>query len=147
MHERPTHRPDLCRCLCRYRLQRIVGGTRHPAVLWRTWDATLARGRRVRVTNCSTFANVGAVARAVGTHIAIYVDTLAPSPVDSATLSALQQVFDSRLYPLDTATFGNVSDIDGNSVVIELMTGTVNHLTSKADCAAAGGGYIAGFFF
>src|SRR5258706_1407358 len=95
-------------------------------------------------TNCSTFANVGAVARAVGTHIAIYVDTLAPSPIDSATLRGLQQVFDSRLYPLDTATFGNVSDIDGNSVGIVLMTGTVNHLVSKAQCS---GGYIAGFFF
>jgi len=93
---------------------------------------------------CSTFANVGAVARAVGTHIAIYVDTLAPSPIDSATLRGLQQVFDSRLYPLDTATFGNVSDIDGNSVVIVLMTGTVNHLVSKAQCS---GGYVAGFFF
>jgi len=93
---------------------------------------------------CSTFDNVGAVARAVGTHIAVYVDTLAPSPIDSATLNALQQVFDSRLYPLDTATFGNVSDIDGNSVVIVLMTGTVNHLISKAQCA---NGYIAGFFF
>jgi len=93
---------------------------------------------------CSTFDNVGAVARAVGTHIAVYVDTLAPSPIDSATLSALQQVFDSRLYPLDTATFGNVSDIDANSVVIVLMTGTVNHLIPKTQCA---GGYIAGFFF
>ena len=93
---------------------------------------------------CSTFANVGAVARAVGTHIAVFVDTLAPSPIDSATLNTLQQVFDSRLYPLDTATFGAVSDIDGNSVVIVLMTGTVNHLTSKTDC---GNGYIAGFFF
>ncbi len=93
---------------------------------------------------CSTFANVGAVARAVGTHIAIYVDTLAPSPIDSATLSDLKQVFDSRLFPLDTATFGDVSDIDANSVVIVLMTGTVNHLVSKAECS---GGYIAGFFF
>ena len=96
---------------------------------------------------CSTFANVGAVARAVGTHIAIYVDTLTPSPIDSATLSDLKQVFDSRLFPLDTATFGDVSDIDANSVVIVLMTGTVNHLTSKTDCSASGGGYIAGFFF
>src|SRR5258705_160477 len=93
---------------------------------------------------CSTFDNVGAVARAVGTHIAVYVDTLAPSPIDSATLNALQQVFDSRLYPLDTATFGNVSDIDANSVVIVLMTGTVNHLIPKTQCA---GGYIPGFFF
>ena len=96
---------------------------------------------------CTTFDNVRAVARAVGTHIAIYVDTLAPSPIDSATLNTLKQVFDSRLFPLDTATFGNVSDIDGNSVVIVLMTGTVNHLTSKTECSAAGGGYIAGFFF
>jgi len=80
----------------------------------------------------------------VGTHIAVYVDTLAPSPIDSATLNALKQVFDARLYPLDTATFGNVSDIDANSVVIVLMTGTVNHLISKTQCA---GGYIAGFFF
>ena len=93
---------------------------------------------------CTTFANIGAVARAVGTHIAVYVDTLAPSPIDSATLSALQQVFDSRLYPLDTATFGHTSDIDSNSVVIVLMTGTVNHLISKTACT---GGYIAGFFF
>jgi len=93
---------------------------------------------------CTTFANVGAVARAVGAHIAVYVDTLAPSPIDSATLTALQQVFDSRLYPLDTATFGHTLDIDSNSVVIVLMTGTVNHLISKTACT---GGYIAGFFF
>jgi hypothetical protein len=95
---------------------------------------------------CSAIDTVGAVAKAVGTHIAIYVDTLAPSPgLDSATLAGIQQTFDSRLYPLDTATFGAVSDIDGNSVVIVLMTNTVNKLISKSRCMTDG--YVAGFFF
>lgn len=95
---------------------------------------------------CSAYDTVGAVARAVGTHIAIFVDTLAPSPgLDSATLAGIQQTFDSRLYPLDTVTFGSVSDIDGNSVVIVLMTNTVNKLITKSRCLMDG--YVAGFFF
>ena len=97
-------------------------------------------------TTCSTFDNVGAVARSVGTHIAIYVDTLAPSPgLTTTNLDSLKGVFDTRLYPLDTLTFGHVSDIDSNTVVIVLMTNTVNKLVSKARCTSSG--YIAGFFF
>jgi len=95
---------------------------------------------------CSAYDTVRAVAKAVGAHIAIYVDTLAPSPgLDSATLAGIQQTFDSRLYPLDSTTFGAVSDIDGNSVVIVLMTGTVNRLITKSRCMTDG--YVAGFFF
>src|SRR3989449_7402652 len=69
--------------------------------------------------DCSSFKAVTAQARTVGAHIAIYVDTTAPKAgLDSADLDTLKQEFDSRLYPLDTATFGGVSDIDANSVVI-----------------------------
>ncbi len=97
-------------------------------------------------TSCSTLNNVGAVARAVGAHIAIYIDTLAPSPgLSAADLDSLKTVFDTRLYPLDTTTFGHVSDIDSNTVVIVLMTNQVNKLVTAADCNATG--YIAGFFF
>ena len=97
-------------------------------------------------TACSSFDNVGAVARSVGAHIAIYVDTLAPSPgLTASDLDSLKGVFDTRLYPLDTLTFGHVSDIDSNTVVIVLMTNTVNKLVSKARCTSSG--YIAGFFF
>src|SRR5437870_4917696 len=97
--------------------------------------------------NCSVpFQAVVARAKTVGAHIAIYVDTLAPKAgLDSADLDTLKQVFDSRLYPLDTTTFGGVSDIDANSVVIVLMTGVVNKLVSKATCLSRG--FIAGFFF
>jgi len=79
-------------------------------------------------------------------HVAIYVDTLAPSPgLDSADVDTLRQVFDTLLYPLDSANFGPVSDLDANGVVIALMTPVVNALTTKAACSTSG--YIAGFFF
>src|SRR6266576_2463782 len=83
-------------------------------------------------TSCGApahFKTIGARVRAVGAHVAIYVDTLAPPP------------------GLDSANFGAVSDLDANSVVIALMTPVVNSLTTKAECTAAGGSYIAGFFF
>ena len=94
----------------------------------------------------SDFKKVGARALAVGAHVAIYVDTLAPSNgLDSADIDTLKQVFDGRLYPLATDTFGAVSDIDSNGVVIALMTPVVNSLVTKAECDSAG--FIAGFFF
>ena len=92
------------------------------------------------------FKTVGARVRAVGAHVAIYIDTLAPTPgLDSADVDTLRQVFDTLLYPLDSANFGPVSDLDANGVVIALMTPVVNALTTKADCSTLG--YIAGFFF
>jgi hypothetical protein len=94
--------------------------------------------------SCSVFKTVGARVRAVGQHVAIYVDTLAPGGgPDSAHLDTLKQVFDTLLYPVDTAAFGAVSDLDGNGVVIALMTPVVNSLTSKSMCPV----FIAGFFF
>jgi len=96
---------------------------------------------------CTSFDNVGAVARSVGTHIAIYVDTLAPSPgLTTANLDSLRNVFDTKLYTVDTVAFGHVSDIDTNTVVIVLMTNTVNKLVTKADCNSTNS-YVAGFFF
>lgn len=95
--------------------------------------------------DCSAFDTVTARARAVGVHIAIYVDTLAPpNGLDITALDSLAQLFDLRLFPLDTAAFGSVSDLDGNGVVIVLMTGTVNALVTRQQCQ---GGFVAGFFF
>ena len=96
--------------------------------------------------DCSTFKTVSARARAVGAHVAIYIDTLAPAGgLDSAHLDTLRQVFDTLLYPLDTATFGAVSDLDTNGVVIALMTPVVNALVTKTACGSTG--FIAGFFY
>src|SRR5438477_11511701 len=93
-----------------------------------------------------SFDNVGAVARSVGTHIAIYVDTLAPSPgLSTANLDSLRNVFDTKLYTVDTVAFGHVSDIDSNTAAIVLMTNTVNKLAIKADCNSTNS-YFAGLF-
>jgi len=95
---------------------------------------------------CSTFKTVVGQVRGVSQHIAVYIDTLAPKPgLDSADVDTVMQVFDTLLYPLDTATFGGVSDIDSNGVAIVLMTGVVNKLVTKTQCNSSG--YIAGFFF
>jgi len=94
----------------------------------------------------SRFRTVTATARAVGQHIAIFVDTAAPANgLSQEDLDSLRSVFDNRLYGADTAAFGRESDITGDSVVIVLMTPLVNKLVTKAECAKSG--FIAGFFF
>jgi hypothetical protein len=95
--------------------------------------------------NCSSFANVTATVRALKSNVAIYVDNTAPAGLDSAQLDTLATTFETRLYPADTAAFGRESDIDANSVVMVLMTPTVNKLVTNAACASTG--FVAGFFF
>src|SRR5438874_638954 len=96
-------------------------------------------------TDCTRFDPVGARVRALKTKVAIYVDTLAPANgLDSTALDSIATTFDQRLYGIDTAAFGRESDIDSNSVVLVLMTNTVNKLIPASAC---GSGFIAGFFF
>ena len=96
--------------------------------------------------NCSSFANVTATVRALKSNVAIYVDNTAPSGgLDSAQLDTLATTFETRLYPADTAAFGRESDIDTNSVVMVLMTPTVNKLVTSSACSTTG--FVAGFFF
>jgi len=95
---------------------------------------------------CSRFDRVGARAKAINSKVAIFVDTLAPSGgLDSTALDSIARIFDQRLYAIDTDAFGRESDIDSNTVVIVLMTNTVNKLVSASECQASG--FVAGFFF
>jgi hypothetical protein len=88
---------------------------------------------------------VTARARAVGAHVALYVDTLAPpNGMSQADVDSLEAVLDTRLYAIDTTNFGGVTDIDNNGVVITLMTGVVNSLVTNADCQSTG--FVEGFF-
>ncbi len=95
--------------------------------------------------NCAT-TKVTAKAMTVGQHIAIYVDTGAPKVgLDSADLDTLKNIFDTRLFPLDTAAFAQPTDIDSNGVVIVLMTQVVNALVNRTTCRSSG--FVAGFFW
>jgi len=97
-------------------------------------------------TDCSRFDRVGARVRALKTKVAIYVDTLAPAGgLDSTALDGIATTFDQRLYAIDTAAFGRESDIDSNTVVLVLMTNTVNKLVTASACNTTG--FVAGFFF
>ena len=96
--------------------------------------------------DCSRFDRVGARAKAINSKVAIFVDTLAPpGGLDSTALDSIARVFDQRLYAIDTAAFGRESDINADSVVMVLMTNTVNKLVTAAECTASG--FVAGFFF
>ncbi len=102
------------------------------------------------VSSCATTDTVWARAQGVGTNVAIYIDTITPLPGGLAGFSAsefdsLLQVLDQRLYPIDIQNFGAVTDIDGNGVVIALLTPVVNKLVTRTECEA--NGYISGFFW
>ena len=95
--------------------------------------------------DCSTYATVTGRALYVGAHVALYVDTLAPAGgLSSVDVDSLGKLFDQVVYPLDTAAFGPVSDVDSNGVVIALLTNVVNQIVTAAQCDSAG--YVTGFF-
>jgi hypothetical protein len=97
-------------------------------------------------TDCTRFDRVGARVRALKSKVAIYVDTLAPAGgLDSLALDSIADLFDQRLYAIDTAAFGRESDIDSNTVVMVLMTNTVNKLVTATECNTSA--FVAGFFF
>jgi len=96
--------------------------------------------------SASAFKTVGARVQSLGAHIAVYVDTLAPANgLTTTDLDSLRNVFDGRLYALDTVAFGRESDVDANGVVIVLMTGVVNALVTRTRCNTSG--FVGGFFF
>jgi hypothetical protein len=101
-------------------------------------------------TNGSQYTTDTAVLKYSGTHLLIYVSKNAPGPADGvngfsdAQIAAFGNTFDLDLYTIDVATFGQPSDIDGNSRVIVLLSPIINKLTKASDCSTLG--YIAGFF-
>ena len=71
--------------------------------------------------------SVQATAQYVGARSAIFLDDTVPAngytPADLQTLGTL---FDQHLYPIDTTAFGRESDLDGNGVVVILLTDRIN---------------------
>jgi len=96
-------------------------------------------------TLCTSFATVTATAKYVGSDAAIYQDNASPSGgytqngIDSA--GALFENPTYGLHLIDVTAFGSESDLDGNGVVIILLTPAVNKLSGTCS-----GGVIAGYF-
>jgi hypothetical protein len=95
-------------------------------------------------TSCDSFVTSTATAKLVGQRVAIYVDDATPNAYTQTDINNVGALFDSHLYPIDTTAFGRESDLDGNGVVIVLLTPAVNKLSPN--CSSAGS-VILGFFF
>ncbi len=92
---------------------------------------------------CTGFVPVKATARFVGARVALFVDDTVPAGGFSlAELDSLGVLADSHLFPLDTTAFGAPSDLDGNGVVIVLLTDQVNALST---CGLSNG-IVRGYF-
>lgn len=96
-------------------------------------------------TTCQSTKNVPATALFVGTHAAIFVDDSVPAGgFTPADLAEVGSQFDTVLYPINTDRFGAESDLDGNGVVIVLLTRQINALVPKPSCNTA---FITGYFY
>jgi len=105
------------------------------------------RSFHVRSTFSTTnpaWKTVSARLRYAGPNVLLYVDTLAPANgFSDAQVQQFGAYFDGTLYPIDTAAFGQPSDVDQNGHIIMLMSPVVNADTPKSDCK---NGYVLGFF-
>jgi hypothetical protein len=95
-------------------------------------------------TTCDNFVSSTGTVKVVGQRVAIYLDDDAPPGFTQQDLDDVGALFDAHLYGIDTTAFGSESDLDGNDVVIVLLTQHVNDLS--ADCNTSGS-IVLGFFF
>ncbi|MBI4541838.1 MAG: hypothetical protein HY705_02275 [Gemmatimonadetes bacterium] len=94
--------------------------------------------------DCSSLTDVVATARYVGTRAAIYLDDTVPSQGFTPTdLAQLGSQFEEDLYPIAVAAFGAESDVDGNGVVIILLSDAINDLVGRPECNES---FVTGFF-
>lgn len=93
--------------------------------------------------SCSSPVMHGAKVVAMGTHAIILNDTLNPTNgFTTADFNRFAARFDTLVYPMDVANFGEPTDIDKNGHVAILFTRAVNELTP-----ARSGSYVGGFAF
>ena len=93
--------------------------------------------------SCSAPVYHGAKVVAIGSHAIILNDTLNPkNGFTAADFARYAARFDTLVYPLDVANFGEPTDIDKNSHIAILFTRSVNELTATRSSS-----YVGGFAF
>jgi len=101
------------------------------------------RSNTVTGTMLSDYVQVTGTAKYVGTHGAIFLDDAAPTPTYSQSdIDHIGAMFDQHLYPADTTAFGTESDVNGDGLVIILLSDRVTKLTG-----CSGNEIVVGFFF
>lgn len=91
------------------------------------------------------YSSVRARLRFTGARVLLYTDTLASTAFSDSDLAAMGVLYDQRLLPAMTGTFGDGSDLDANGRVIFLLTPTVNAMVLASQCGVSG--FVRGFFY
>jgi hypothetical protein len=92
------------------------------------------------------YVQVTGTAKYIGSHAAIFLDDAAPSPgYTQADIDGIGAIFDDHLYPIDVTAFGSESDINGDNLVLVLLTDRVTKLANP-QCLPSGA-LVVGFFF
>lgn len=93
--------------------------------------------------SCSSPVYHGVQVVAIGTHAIILNDTLNPkNGFTAADFARYAARFDTLVYPLDVANFGEPTDIDKNGHIGIIFTRAVNELTGPRSAS-----YVGGFTF
>jgi hypothetical protein len=113
-----------------------------PPVLGEQRTFNVLKNSTVGGTAQSDYVQVTGTAKYVGQHVAIFLDDAAPTPgYTQGDIDKVGSTFDKHLYPIDVAAFGSESDINGDGIVLVLLTDRVTKLTG---CA---GSVVVGYFF
>ncbi len=142
---------DLTRVAAAARLPFLRGNQEGPVPAHSGSRAAMAVGDTVSyrvgdartTTMCTTFSNVRAVVRAVGTRAMVVQDVTAPmSGFTAADFAAIASEYDAIVHPTEVQWFGEPTDINGDRRVTLLFTPAVNRLTPTGSL-----GFVGGYFW
>jgi len=102
------------------------------------------RSADVAGTHPDDYVQVQSTARYVGTHVAIFLDDAAPveGGYTQGDLDAIGSLFDDHLHPIDVNAFGSETDVNGDGMVLVLLTDRVTRLVGCGQ-----GQIVVGLFF
>jgi hypothetical protein len=140
----------LGRDLARHRPAPPVSGRPGPAakapppVLGEERTFNVLRSAEASGTEADDYVQVSATAKYVGTQAAIFLDDAAATEggYTQADIDAIGALFDDYLHPIDVNAFGAETDVNGDGLVLVLLTDRVTRL---AGCG--GGNVVVGLFF
>ena len=92
--------------------------------------------------DCNSTMTIDSKIKWVGQNFAIAEDVQSAGHFTQQDYDNLGQLLDQTIFPMHSAYFGAPADIDGNGVVVALITAEVNRMTPRQASFL-----VAGFFF
>jgi hypothetical protein len=123
---------------------RTAGALSRPPALGEERTFNMLRSADVPATHPGDFVQVEGTARYIGARVAIFLDNAAPAEggYTLADLEAIGSLFDDHLHAIGTAAFGEETDVNGDGVILVLLSNRVNRLGG-----CGGAQLVVGYFF